>query len=389
VRLSVLDQSPIAEGSTAAEALCNTLDLARLADDLGYHRYWVAEHHGGPMLAGAAPEVLIAEIAGATRRLRVGSGGVMLPHYSPFKVAEVFSILSALHPGRIDLGIGRASGTDPLTTFALQRDRRQASPDDFPQQLVELLAHLDDTLPGDHPFKRLGAFLPGPERPEPWLLGSSPQSAIWAGQLGLPYAFADFINRDGAQIAARYRDRFAEQGHEHAPRTAVAGWVLCAESEQEAQRLAASSRMTMRLLRRGQLIPVPPPEKALEFLAREDAARFAREDATRFAGREDATRFAGREDAARFAGREDAARFAGREDATRVPGRAGAGAAGRRAIIGAPEQVRAGIEQLAEEYGAEEVIVVTITYDHAARRRSYELIADAFAPASEASYQAA
>src|SRR5580700_5237533 len=185
--LSVLDQSPISEGSTGADALHNTLDLARLTDSLGYHRYWVAEHHGGPMLAGGSPEALIPAIASATERIRVGSGGVMLPHYSPFKVAETFTILSALYPGRIDLGLGRAAGTDPLTTFALQRDRRQASPDDFPQQLAELLGYLEQTLPDDHPFARLAPALPGrPELPSVWPLGSSPQSAIWAGELGLP-----------------------------------------------------------------------------------------------------------------------------------------------------------------------------------------------------------
>ena len=185
MRLSVLDQSPISEGSTGADALRNTLDLARLADELGYHRYWVAEHHGGPMLASASPEALIGPIAAATEGIRVGSGGVMLPHYSPLKVAETFTILAGLFPGRIDLGLGRAAGTDPMTTFALQRDRRQAAPDDFPQQLAELLAYFDDSLPEDHPFARLAGVLPGrPELPVPWLLGSSPQSAIWAGELG-------------------------------------------------------------------------------------------------------------------------------------------------------------------------------------------------------------
>jgi luciferase family oxidoreductase group 1 len=329
MRLSVLDQSPIAEGSTGVDALRNTLDLARLTDALGYHRYWVAEHHGGPMLAGASPEVLIGPIAAATQRIRVGSGGVMLPHYSPFKVAETFTILAAMFPGRIDLGLGRASGTDPLTTFALQRDRRQASADDFPQQLAELLAYFDDSLPDDHPFQRLAAFLPGrPELPVPWLLGSSPQSAIWAAQLGLPYAFADFINPGGSELAAMYRERFAEHGHLHGSRTAVAGWVLCAETDEEAQHLAASSRMAMRLLRQGELIKVPSPETALDYLARVGQAR-----------------------------------------ASGIPG--------RRAIIGSPPTVKAGIEQLADEYGAEEVIVVTITYDHRARRRSYELLAEA------------
>src|SRR3984893_7306959 len=167
IRISVLDQSPIAQGSSGSDALRNTLDLARLSDALGYHRYWVAEHHGGPMLAGPSPEALIGPIAAATSRIRVGSGGVMLPHYSPFKVAETFSLLSGLFPGRIDLALGRAAGTDPLTTFALQRDRRQAAPDASPQQLAELLAYLDDRMPDDHPFARLAKTLPGrPELPE-------------------------------------------------------------------------------------------------------------------------------------------------------------------------------------------------------------------------------
>jgi luciferase family oxidoreductase group 1 len=327
--LSVLDQSPIAEGSTGADALHNTLDLARLTDALGYHRYWVAEHHGGPMLAGPSPEVLIGPIAAATTAIRVGSGGVMLPHYSPLKVAESFTILAALYPGRIDLALGRAAGTDPLTTFALQRDRRQAAPDDFPQQLGELLAYLEDDLPEDHPFRHLAKTLPGrPELPVPWLLGSSPQSAIWAGELGLRYAFADFINPKGSEIAKLYRERFAPVRDLQAPRISVAAWVLCAPTDEEAQQLASSSRMAFTLVRRGQLIPVPPPEKALAFLAREGKAPT--------------------------------------DDAP-----------GRRAIIGSPEKVRAGVETLASSYGADEVIVVTITHDHAARRRSYELLAEA------------
>src|SRR5688572_10868822 len=161
LRLSVLDQSPISEGFTGVDALRNTLDLARTADRLGYDRYWVAEHHGTPMLACASPEVLIGPIAAATRRIRVGSGGVMLPHYSPLKVAENFSMLAALAPGRIDLGIGRAAGTDPTTTFALQRDRRAANMDDFPQLLAELLAYLGDEMTAGHTFARLSTTLPG------------------------------------------------------------------------------------------------------------------------------------------------------------------------------------------------------------------------------------
>jgi luciferase family oxidoreductase group 1 len=318
--LSVLDQTPVSEGSSGPQALQNTLDLARAADALGYHRYWLAEHHG-LSLAGPSPEVLIGPVAAATEHIRVGSGGVMLPHYSPFKVAENFSLLAGLYPGRIDLAIGRASGTDPLTTYALQRDRREVAPDDFPQQLAELLAHFDGTFPADHPFARLGRSLPGgDERPEMWLLGSSAQSAVWAEQLGLPYAFADFINPRGAEIVASYRERAAE------PRTAVGVWAICADTDAEAERLATSIAMSFAMLRQGRPIAVPTPERAARYLKQHgDPA-----------------------------------------------------ASGRRRIVGSPQTVRAGIEGVAAEYGADEVILVTITHDHAARRRSYELIADAF-----------
>ncbi|MEJ7894071.1 MAG: LLM class flavin-dependent oxidoreductase [Solirubrobacteraceae bacterium] len=312
MRLSVLDQSPVSEGSTGTQALANTLDLARRADALGYHRYWVAEHHGGALLAGPSPEALIGPVALAAPNMRVGSGGVMLPHYSPFKVAETFAVLAGLFPGRIDLGLGRAAGTDALTTFALQRDRRQVAPDDFPDQLSELLAYLDGTLPDDHPFARLE--LPASERPVPWLLGSSSESAVWADQLGLDYAFADFINAGGARLSLAK------------PPRAVAVWALAADSTEEAEHLAASSRMAMLELRRGNPIPVPPPEKAVEYLRH-------------------------------------------------VP--RGHRSAGRRAIVGTPAEVRAGLETIAYAYGAEEAIIVTITHDHAARVRSYELIAAA------------
>jgi luciferase family oxidoreductase group 1 len=249
----------------------------------------------------------------------------MLPHYSPLKVAEVFSMLAALHPARIDLGIGRAPGTDPHTMFALQRDRRQASPDDFPEQLAELLALLEDDLPRDHPFARLSALPGGPERPEVWLLGSSPQSAIWAAELGLPYSFADFINPKGAELAKLYRERFQSSARREEPWVAAAVSVICAESDAEAQRIAASARMAIALLHAGQLIAVPTIEKALAFFEEHD-----------------------------------------------VP------PTGRRAVVGTPEVVRAGLEEVADQYGADELMLVTITHDHAARRRSYELVAGAF-----------
>lgn len=328
----MLDQTPISEGHTGPEALANTIDLARTAERLGFHRYWVAEHHGGLMLAGAAPEVLISAIGAHTTEMRIGSGGVMLPHYSPLKVAETFTILAGLYPGRVDLGLGRAAGTDALTSYALQRDRRQAPPDDFFEQLTELLAYLDDSLADDHPFRRLSGTLPGrPESPVPWLLGSSPQSAIWAGQLGLPYMFADFISPFSDSQARTYREHWAKSGHESGPgpRVGVACWAICAETEEEAQHLAAPSRMAFGLLRQGKLIKVPTPESALDYL-----------------------------------------KHTGQDGPGWIPG--------RRGILGTPDQVRAQLEQVAEAYGAEEVMVLTITHDHAARRRSYELLAEAF-----------
>jgi alkanesulfonate monooxygenase SsuD/methylene tetrahydromethanopterin reductase-like flavin-dependent oxidoreductase (luciferase family) len=231
----------------------------------------------------------------------------MLPHYSPLKVAETFSVLAGLFPGRIDLGIGRAPGTDPLTTYALQRDRRDAAPDDFPQQLGELIGYLNDSLPSDFPFKHLSRALPGlPEKPELWLLGSSHQSSIWAQELGLPYAFADFINPEGPD-----------------PADIVCVSAICADTDEDAQRLAASGRMAFSMLRSGRPIPIPPVDKALRYLE------------------------------------------------SRPP------PSGRRAVLGAPETVMQELQAIAKAYNADEVMVVTITHDHAARRRSYELIAEA------------
>ena len=330
LRLSVLDQTPVSEGSTGAQALRNSIDLAELAERLGYHRYWVAEHHGGGLVAGPSPEVLIGPIAAATSQLRVGSGGVMLPHYSPLKVAESFGVLAGLFPGRIDLGIGRAAGTDPMTTHALQRDRSQAPPDDFPEQLAELLGYFERSFPAGHPLARLADNLPGePELPETWLLGSSEQSALWAGELGLRYAFADFINPRGAPNADLYRQSFVAGKRLAEPRLAVAVRAIVAATEEEAQRLSASWRMAYDQLRRGRLIAVPPPDKAERYFELHP------------------------------------------EDREGQPPE-------RRRLTGTPAQVRADIEETAAAYGAEEAIVVTITHDHGDRRRSYELLADEF-----------
>lgn len=311
MRLSVLDQSPIPEGQTAGDALRNTLELARLADAAGYHRYWLAEHHGSPALACASPEVIIGPVCAATSRIRVGTGGVMLPHYSPLKVAESFSMLSGLYPGRIDLGIGRAAGTSARIAHALQRDRRQAPPDDFPEQLTELLGYLASD--------RFAS-------PEVTLLGSSGDSAIWAGEFGLPYVFADFINPNGAENARRYRECFTPSPLLAEPRVGVAVWAVCAETREEAVRLSLSVRMMMTLLYRGRPIPVPTPERALEFIRDEGVPPEL------------------------------------------LP-------TGRRIVLGTPAEVRRELESVAAEYAAEEIFVVNILHDHAARLRSYELLA--------------
>jgi luciferase family oxidoreductase group 1 len=330
MKLSILDQAPISQGSTGGQALRNAVDLARFADRLGYHRYWLAEHHASTMLACASPEVLIGPIAASTAHLRVGSGGIMLPHYSPLKVAETFSMLAGLHPGRIDLGIGRAPGSDQLTAFALQRDRRAGAPDDFPQQLLELMGYYDRDLPPDHPFARFSATLAGgPETPELWLLGSSPQSGLWAAELGLPYMFADFISPKGEAIAQRYRAEFQPRHDSRGARTAIAIAAICADSDEEAWRLSASARVARLSSRAGRPIALPPVADALRILREE-------------------------------MGSPDAA------------------PRGRRLIHGAPATVRQQIEEVAHAYGAEEVMVLTVVHEHDARRRSYALIAEAF-----------
>jgi luciferase family oxidoreductase group 1 len=322
-RLSVLDQTPIAEGSTATEALANTLDLARECDALGYDRYWLAEHHASPGLAGAAPEALIGPVALATSRIRVGSGGIMLPHYSPFKVAETFALLSALAPGRIDLGVGRAPGSDQRTAYALQRDRSRRMPvDDFPNNLAETIAYLDGTMPADHPFAGLQDTLPtGGGAPEVWLLGSSQDSAIWAAEAGLPYCIADFINSDAVPLAQLYRARF-RPGRIPAPHVMVATWTIAAPTAAEAQRLALPSQMMFAHLLRGELIPVPS-------VARAEA-------------------------------------WAATQGPTSVR---------RRRALGSPGDVHAQLDEIASLYGADELMLVNILPDHAARVRSYALIA--------------
>ena len=327
-RLSVLDQSPIAEGCTSADALANTIDLAKRCDALGYDRYWLAEHHASPGFAGVAPEALIGPVALATKRIRVGSGGIMLPHYSPFKVAETFRMLSALAPGRIDLGLGRAPGSDPRTAFALQRDRsRQMPVDDFPQNIAEIIAYLGDGLPADHPFAPLRDTLPSGHggSPELWLLGSSPDSAAWAGETGLPYCIADFINSDAAPLADFYRRTFRPSRWLEAPHLMVATWVIAADTADEAKRLALPAQVMFAHLVRGELIAVPSVEKAAEWARKSP-----------------------------------------------LPER------NRRVTLGTGEEVREALDGVARLYGADELMLVNIMPDHEARCRSYQLVAEAF-----------
>jgi luciferase family oxidoreductase group 1 len=323
-RLSVLDQSPIAAGSTASDALRNTLDLARACDALGYHRYWLAEHHASPGLAGAAPEALIGPVALATSRIRVGSGGIMLPHYSPFKVAETFKLLAALAPDRIDLGLGRAPGTDGRTSFALQRDRSRRMPlDDFPPNLAEVLAYLGDGLPDDHPFASLRETLPsGGGAIEPWLLGSSTDSAAWAAEVGLPYCIADFINSDGLAQASLYKRNFRPSRWLAEPYLMIATWAIAAETREDAERHALPARMMFAHLIRGELIPVPSVETAMAW-AKDQPPN------------------------------------------TRA----------RRQSLGTAADVRAALDGVAAEFDADEMMLVNIMPDHQARVNSYALIA--------------
>jgi luciferase family oxidoreductase group 1 len=334
-RLSVLDQSPIPAGGTAADALANSVDLARLADRAGYHRFWLAEHHASPALAGVAPEALIGPVALATARLRVGSGGVMLPHYSPFKVAETFAMLAAMAPGRIDLGLGRAPGSDGRTAFALQRDRSRRLPsDDFPDQLDELLAYLGDGLDEGHAFEPLRRTLPaGGGHIEPWLLGSSPDSARWAAERGLPYCFADFINPDGAELAQWYRRSFRPSRWLDRPYVMAASWAIAAPTRSEAEQLAMPAAMMFAHMMQGRLIPVPGLEDALRWAEANPAAALARR---------------------------------------------------RRTVLGTAKEVRQGLDEIAEAYGADELMLVNILPAHAARRRSYALLADAYGLADQA-----
>lgn len=329
IALSVLDLSPIVSGSTAGQALRNTIDLAQLADRLGYTRYWLAEHHAMPAIASSAPEIMIGQVARETRRIRVGSGGIMLPNHAPLKVAEWFRTLEALFPGRIDLGIGRAPGTDPVTARAL-RGARGAGAENFPAQLDELFRFANGTFPPNHPFHRVTAIPNDVPLPPVWLLGSSDYSAQLAGQLGLPYGFASHFSAHDPVLAVQaYRASFRPSAYLDKPRVIVGASVICAETEAEAERLAATVDLFWVRFRRGEVEPLPSPEEAMAYPFSPQEQAFARANRAMH-------------------------------------------------IIGDPAAVRAGITSLAERTGADEVMVTSSIHSHAQRRRSFELLAEAF-----------
>lgn len=334
LRLSVLDQSPVAAGSDAGEALQRSIELARWVDGLGYTRFWMSEHHAMETLACTAPEIMLARIGAETRRIRIGSGGIMLPHYAALKVAEQFRMLHALYPGRVDLGIGRAPGGGPVESMALRRERRVQMQDDFADQTAELLAFLggpeDAGFPAGHPFAkvRVAPWMPG--GPDVWMLGSSMWSSAAAAEFGLPYAFAHFFSPVHTRAAiAAYRAQFVESVYRGRPEATVAVGVICAETEQEAEYLAASVRLLQRRIRLGDRSPVASPEDALrELRAFGDVA----------------------------------------VEEGEYP----------RYFVGAPAKVRRELEGMASALGIGEVVVNTITWDHAARLRSYRLLAEVF-----------
>ncbi|HZG54881.1 LLM class flavin-dependent oxidoreductase [Paenibacillus sp.] len=329
-KLSVLDQSHIAEGRTASDALAETTRLAQAADRLGYERYWVSEHHGMRTLAHSSPEVLLAHLGAHTERIRLGSGGVMLPHYSSYKVAENFRLLEALHPGRIDVGLGRAPGGMPLASRALQEDKR-VEIDRYPEQVEDLLGYLHDALPPDHRFARLLASPSLPTAPDVWLLGSSDESARIAARQGLAYGFAQFFGvAEGERAMRIYRESFRPSPYNDAPRSLIAVLAICGDTEEEANRLALSTDLFFLRLELGlELTELPSVATAEDYPYTEydlQRIRFARQ----------------------------------------------------RRFVGTPDRVKADLLAAGERFGTDEFMIVSPIHDPAARIRSYELLADAF-----------
>ncbi|MBB6735175.1 LLM class flavin-dependent oxidoreductase [Cohnella zeiphila] len=328
--LSVLDQSQICEGRTAGETLAETTRLAQHTEALGYHRYWVSEHHASRALAHSSPEVLIAHLAAHTERIRVGSGGIMLTHYSAYKVAENFRLLEALHPGRIDVGLGRAPGGMPLSTRALQ-EGRYADIDRYPQQVADLTAYLHDSLPAEHRYAGLHASPGIRTAPDIWLLGSSLGSAQIAASMGTAYAYAQFFGVPGSEDAiAYYKERFKPSELVPEPRALAAVMVICADTEEEASRLATSTDLFFLSLEQGRMLDRFPSVETAESYPYTDY------------------------------------------DRERIR------AVRRRRILGTPEQVRDQLLAMQKEYGIDEFMIVTLTHDFEARLKSYRLLAEAF-----------
>jgi luciferase family oxidoreductase group 1 len=324
VPLSVLDLAPIPEGGTAGQALRATIELARETERLGFNRFWVAEHHGMPGIASSSPPVLIAHIAEATERIRVGSGGVMLPNHPSLVVAEQFGMLEALHPGRIDLGIGRAPGTDQATAAAL----RHRGPDEFPRQLTDLLGFFTGEWPAGHQYATVRAVPGEGNGPDMWLLGSSGYSAQVAGMLGLPFAFAHhFMPSNTLPALALYRESFRPSATLDRPHAMVAAAVICAESEERARYLAGPSALSFLRLRQGRPGQVPTPEEAAAYPYNDlEQAFIADRRSTQY--------------------------------------------------IGSPDAVRSGLEDLVKRTEADELMITTQTHDPADRLRSFQLLAE-------------
>lgn len=328
--LSVLNLSPVDSGSTGAQALRNTIDLARHADKLGYKRYWLAEHHNTVSLVSSAPEILIGHVADATTNIRVGSGGIMLPNHAPLKVAETFRVLEALHPGRIDLGIGRAPGTDRIAALALRGTEEALGADEFPELLAELLAFTGGQFPEHHPFRSVKATPDDVDLPPIWLLGSSGYSAQAAAQLGLGFAFAHHINPVAALPAIQlYRDNFMPSVYLKEPHIILATSVICAETDEHAEYLASSMRLAWTRMQSGKSAPIPSPEEASAY--HYNSLELAHMQSYR-----------------------------------------------ARQTLGSPTTVKARLLELVDQTGANELMITTLIYGHENCVRSYELLAEAF-----------
>src|SRR5580693_5670972 len=330
LRISVLDQSPVPAGDTPGQALQNSIALARRVDELGYTRFWMSEHHAMDTLACTAPEVMLARIGAETKRIRIGSGGIMLPHYTSLKVAECFRMLHALYPDRVDLGIGRAPGGGPIEALALKRDRKAKMLDDFPDQVGELLAFLGHRFPADHPFAAIRVSPEMPGGPDVWMLGSSMWSSAGAVEFGLPYSFAHFFSPVHTRAAIEtYKRAFSPSQYRKEAEATVAVGVICAETEEEAEYLFSSVRLLQRRIRLGDRRPVASPGDAVREL-----------------------------------------RLLGE-----MPMEEGEWP---RYFVGTPSLVRGQLERMAGELGISELIVNTIVWEHAKRLRSYELLAGEF-----------